>query len=470
MIRVFLSLLLCLLPACAGIQIQDTVSYSTSQSRLLLYIYSVEPVSEDLHFDLSSISLQDEAGNWLKVFDETIEIGSQELVSKQKLIRELFVKPGYYNKMKLVVSDAYIKSSSGNIHLTLPGQNGEVIVKTPLSLHKGDSTVISLVWNHQNSKSKEGSFNPDIKAEPELSSPRDLLLFVSNSGSNYLSIIDRSLERVVGAVTVGVKPTGMVFDTTRDWLYVVNSGSRSISVVDTTQYRVDETIPLTAGIDPTDVVFVPEFTSLIDGTLYIINKRSNDVTVLSTQSRRVLNIIPVGNRPSAIAADNDSRLVYVTNEMSDSLSIISTVERRLVSTISVERRPTGIVIGTDNVYVLNEGSSSISVVSKMSGNVVTTISLIDPPARGIFTMEDTLFITSVLSEKLTNLNPFQHIVTWSLQVDSGPFNLAWDRERNRLYVVNNRSNTVSVIDPHRNKLLKKQEVGNAPYGVLLLER
>ena len=470
MIRVFLALLFLILPACSGVQIKGISSYPTDQSRLLLYVHSIESITEDLHFDLSSISLQDEAGNWLVVSDKPVEIGSRELVSKQKLIRELFVKPGYYSRIRLVVSNAYIKRNNSDLILALPAPNGEVLIDSPLRLQIGDSTVLSIIWNPQNSVRNEDGFIPDLKVEPELSSPRDLLLFVSNSGSNYLSIIDRSLERVVGAVTVGMKPSGMAFDATRDWLYVVNSGSRSVSVVDTTQYRVDDSIPLTTGIEPTDVVFVPDFYSLVEGSLYIVNKRSNDVTVLNTQSRRVLKTIPVGNRPSAIAVDINSRQVYVANELSDTLSIINTVENRVVSTISVERRPTGIVIGADNVYVLNKDSMSISVISKTSGTVVDTIALIDPPARGLYTMADTLFITSMLSGKLTSLNASQHLATWYMDVGDGPFNMAWDMERNRLYVVNNSGNTVSIIDPHGEKLLKKQEVGNAPYGVLLLER
>jgi len=470
MYRVLLALVLFLLSACSGIQVKETVSYPVYQSRLLLYLHSTAGLFEDLRFNLSNVSLQDEGGDWLNVFEGPVSVSSRGLASKQMLIRELILKPGNYRSIRFVVSEPYVRTGRGDISLAIPEPNGEVVVESPLNLREGDSTVVSLSWKPKNSVSKEGVFTPDIQAEPQTLSTRDLLLFISNSASNYLSIMDRSLERVVGAVTVGIKPAGMAFNSTKDLLYVVNSGSNNISVVDTTQLRVDDTIPLTAGIDPKEIVFVPEYANSIDGTLYITNKRSNDITVLSTLTRRVLKTIYVDNRPSAIAADYNAREVYVTNEMSDSLSIINTADNTLVSSVTVGRRPTGIVIGTENIYIMNEGSSSISVVSKATRKVVTTIPLIASPSRGIFALGDKVFITSVLSDNLTALKTPQNVPTWSLPVGPGPLGMAWDEKRNRLYVANSKGSTVTIIDPLAERLLKEQEVGSSPYGVLLLER
>jgi YVTN family beta-propeller protein len=64
---------------------------------------------------------------------------------------------------------------------------------------------------------------------------------------------------------------------------------------------------------------MPDQDSSIEGKLYIINTISNDVTVISTATKRILKTIAVGEKPSSIEADTTRREVYVTNEESNNV-------------------------------------------------------------------------------------------------------------------------------------------------------
>ena len=202
-----------------------------------------------------------------------------------------------------------------------------------------ESQVVSLAWDPDNSVEKGYRFAPSMSAEAQTPSSRSLLVFVSNSGSNYISVIDRSLERVIGAITVDENPEGMALNSTQDLLYVVNSSARTISVIDTARLSVIETIPLMVGLKPTDTVFMPDSPTSIDGRLYIINRMSNDVTVVGTLSKRVIKTIPVGTLPSAIAADAARREVYVANERSNNLTIIRTSDDSVAAQIRWTKGP-----------------------------------------------------------------------------------------------------------------------------------
>lgn len=454
--------------ACERMLVQTT-PFSPAGSRLLLYLHSTSLAPPDITFVISEIKLKTADDSWIKLASGPIEINSTQLIDRQILLTETVVAPGGYKGIQLIVSAANMRGKSDIVNLAIPQPGGEVAVKANINLKYGESFVACLAWNPEKSIEKGYQFQPSIEAEPQMPSPRDLLLFISNSATNYISIIDRSIERVVAAVTVGDRPMGMVFNATKDRLYVVNSGSRTVSIMDTTQFFVLDTIQLTAGIEPTDITLIPDDKNSIEGKLYIANRLSNDVTVVSTTTKRVVNTIAVGTRPSAIASDAARKEVYVANELSNSLSIISAIDNSLAANITVDSRPAGIVVGTDKIYVFNEGSNRISIVSPSLRKVVSTISVEGPPRRGIQGFSGKLFIANTAANTLTFLNS-QDVVTRTVPVGNKPIGLAGDEKRNRLYITNLGDSTVSLIDPIGERRLKELFVGRGPYGALLLER
>ncbi len=444
-------------------------SFPADSARLLLYMHSTSTSPPDVTFEISGISLRTGDGRWTGVVDEPVRIAAPSLVDRQILLKEAFVAPGTYTGVRIFISSAYVRGKDGLANLALPQPDGKVFLEASFTLDPGQSFVLSFAWNPDASVVKRYLFEPAIDAIPQMPSAKGLLLFISNSGSNYLSIIDRSLERVIGAVTVGNRPMGMALDTEQDRLYVVNSRSRSVSIVDTSQFLVLETIRLTAGIEPTDIVFMPDVTNPIEGKLYIVNRVSNDVTVVSTVTKRLLKSIAVGTHPSFIAADLDRREVYVTNERSNNVSIINTASDTVVASITVDTRPTGIAVADDKIYVFNEGSHRVSVISASSRKVIKTISVVDAPRRGLKGFGGRLLIANTVDDTITFLNS-QDVVTRTIQGGAGPVGLAGDELRTRAYITNYNGSTVSVIDPIGERLLKELFVGKSPYGAILIER
>ncbi len=438
-------------------------------SRVIFYIHSTSSSPPDIQFTVSGISILSRDRGWIDVSNESMDIGSLALVKRQALLKEAFVGPDAYSGVKFKVLSATVKGREGQASLALPKPAGEIVMDVDFKVKPDQSIVISLKWDPENSVSGGYQFQPAITAEPQSPSARGLLLFVSNSGSDYISIIDRSVERVIGALSVGEKPMGMALSSLQDRLYVVNTLSRDISIVDTARLSVIDRIPLVAGIEPTDVVFMPDAGSQIDGKLYITNRTSNDVTVVSTGARRILKSIKVGSQPSHIAADAVRGEVYVANERSRDLSIISSLDDTVVSTIAVDSRPAGVAVGSNNIYVLNEGSSRVSVISPSQRKVTGTVSLLHAPKRAFWGLGGRLFIANTSSDTVTSLNQLDVIARTS-RAGKGPIGLAGDELRGRLYITNFKGGTVSVFDGIGEMVVKELFVGRNPYGALLLDR
>ncbi len=457
----------CVTPAVQDLQTRFSSPPSSSFARVLVYLH-LTASSTDLEFSITQASLIDGEGGSHDLLHAPVNVSSVDVGKSQVLLVEGFVAPGDYIGLRLAFSRASIGRGGKRANLILPEKGGEFEASLNLELDGGQSTVLSLEWNPSASVEKRVVFTPAITVETQRPSARGLLLYISNSGSNYVTVIDRSLERVIGAVTVGDGPRAMALNKRNDMLYVLNSRSHSISVIDALYLELRDTIDLTAGINPTDMTFMPDEFDATDGKLYIVNRSSNDVVLVDTASSRVMKAVPVGHRPSFVLGDKDRREIYVTNELSNTLSIISTIDDLVVATIRVDGSPVGLALGDDKVYVFNQGSNSISVVSPSDRVIVDTLILSDPPSRGIKAFNKRFFILNTLTDKITFFNR-QDVLTAIRKVGDSPIGLAADEDRNRLYVSNFGSNTVSIIDPKGERVVGELDVGSKPYGVLLLD-
>ena len=164
-------------------------------------------------------------------------------------------------------------------------------------------------------------------------------IFVVTQGDGVnpgaLDIIATSNYGVLPSVPLGVKPTFAFFDPTLVRLYVTNSGSNTVSVFDASNINVNSSpaIPLLGttpvGTNPIGVTALPNGTRF-----YVANSGSNNVTDVSATSFAVLNTIPlpVGSNPVYIASEPTSSKIYIANQ--SSVSIIQTSNDILATSIA----------------------------------------------------------------------------------------------------------------------------------------
>jgi YVTN family beta-propeller protein len=144
--------------------------------------------------------------------------------------------------------------------------------------------------------------------------------YVSNGSSNTVSVLDLVYLRQDRTLQVGVQPTGMAVNPSRNEIYVVNtgvaSGTGSVSVIDTDVNRVVATIP---------VHRLPYFID-VDATghrAYVTNSGSNTVSVIDLDRRLEIGVAGTGEQPGMARISPDMRTLVVTNRGSGSISIFA---------------------------------------------------------------------------------------------------------------------------------------------------
>ena len=142
-------------------------------------------------------------------------------------------------------------------------------------------------------------------------SPDGHTLAVSNWGGESVSLLDPNTLKERARITTGSHPNEMVWR--GDRLFVANSGSNSISVIE--NGKVTETIK--TSLDPKALVgSTPDALAIShDGKrLYVANADNNDVAVIDIskeEDSKTLGFIPTGWYPTAVAISPDDRKLFI---------------------------------------------------------------------------------------------------------------------------------------------------------------
>jgi YVTN family beta-propeller protein len=138
--------------------------------------------------------------------------------------------------------------------------------------------------------------------------------YISNGGSNTVTVLDVVNMRQDRVIAVGSKPSGLGVNPRRNEVYVVNSGSGTVSVIDAESNTVAATMRVQREPYFIDVDAQGE-------RAYVANSRSNNVSVLDLGLRREVGVIGAGEGPGMARIANDGKTVVITNRTSGSVSI-----------------------------------------------------------------------------------------------------------------------------------------------------
>jgi len=128
-------------------------------------------------------------------------------------------------------------------------------------------------------------------------------------------VVDPRAGRVVRSIRTGKHPTGILASPAGDTLFVSNSGSDTLSIIDTRTDRVRATILLR----PADVRSLPGCTPLgmalspDGGTLYVALGDLNAVAIVDPARARLRGYLPTGWYPTAVVVSPDGKRLFVAN-------------------------------------------------------------------------------------------------------------------------------------------------------------
>jgi len=250
--------------------------------------------------------------------------------------------------------------------------------------------------------------------------------YVTDGGSNTVTVLDLVNLRQDRVLQVGAAPTGIAANPERNEVYAVNSGSGTVSVIDAEKNRVVATIPVHRKPYFIDV-------DSTGGRAYVANADSNNVSVIDLDKRREIAAIGVGEAPGLARISPDGKSLVVTNRVSGSVSIADPEKFKVRAAFEGCPQATDAVILPD---------SSKAFVACSGGHQVMAIGLARPAS-----LNDTEHTDRLLS---------------FLDVGKTPVHLALKPDGGEIFVSNFDSDSISEIATGTNEVGGAYLVGAHP--------
>src|SRR5215472_659137 len=302
-----------------------------------------------------------------------------------------------------------------------------------------------------------GDMSPAVTGIPER-------VYVPDSESASVDVIDPRTFRVVAHYPVGQYPQHITPSWDLRWLYVNNTDSNSLTVLDPRTGRpTGKVIPVT---DPYNLYFTPNGQRAI-----VVAEGYNRLDFYNPRTWRFLRSVAIpASGPDHLDFSADGRSLVVSGEFSGWVIRVSTTSMRVTGRCYVGGLPVDVKLAPDgkNFYVANQGLGGVTIVDASTLRRIGFLATGDG-AHGLAVSRDSknLYVSNRLAGTISVIRfaTREVIATW--HIGGSPDMIQVSPSGNQVWVSNRFNASVSVISTRTGKVLHVISVGSSPHGLAL---
>jgi YVTN family beta-propeller protein len=293
--------------------------------------------------------------------------------------------------------------------------------------------------------------------------------YVTNTGSNTVTVLDLVNLRQDRVLAVGSEPTGITANPKKNEVYAVNSGSGTVSVIDAARNRVAATIPVHRKPYFIDVDSAGK-------RAYVANSGSNNVSVIDLDKRREIRTIGVGEGPGLAKISPDDATLVVTNRISGSVSVVDANTFRIRAVFSGCPQATDAVIlpdsskafvacsGGHQVMVLGLARPQSPIAQERSDRLLTFLDVGRTPVHLALKPDGgEIFVCNFDSDSISEITTGANEVSGAYLVGAHPSDAIVSADNSLLWISNFNADTVGIYAIDDGKLIKPTiHVGGGP--------
>lgn len=302
--------------------------------------------------------------------------------------------------------------------------------------------------------------------------PPGTTLYVTNTRSDSISIIDTATLEVVGTIPLGRgKPNRIVFHPHGRQAWVVYDKSHDLGIVDAESHRLVRRVKI--GGNPYNLAFSP------DGRyLYVLDWSSessrDEVIAWDLRQERIAWRVEVSTWPAHAVPSRDGRLLYVSGETAGDLTVIDTTTGTIVGRlVHGGGDAMGLALSPDGrvLYVAAGENKAILKVDTASLKVVGEIPLPGIVHEATLTLDGRFLYTTLRkANKVVVIRTADDRIVAAIPQRAWPDLVVMEPSGRYALVTNRYADLVTVIDVVRHETVKAIAVGKAPHGMALRPR
>ncbi len=296
-------------------------------------------------------------------------------------------------------------------------------------------------------------------------------LYVTNTKSDSISIIDTTTFEVTGTIPLGKgKPNRVVFHPDGKTAWVVYDKSRDLGVVDAEAQRLLKRVKI--GGNPYNLAFSP------DGRyLYVLDWSSetskDEIIIYDLKAERMDGQIEVSTWPAHSLFTRDGKTFFVSGETAGDLSIIDTASRKIVARLWTGADAMGLALTADEKILYAAGGEEKKVF-KVDPATRQAIGILPVPGivhETTLTLDGQFLYTTLRkANKVVVIRTADEKIVATIPQPSYPDLVVMEPTGRYAFVTNRYADTVTVIDVKTHRQVKSIPVGKAPHGMSLRPR
>jgi YVTN family beta-propeller protein len=294
-------------------------------------------------------------------------------------------------------------------------------------------------------------------------------LYVTNTKSNSVSIIDTNTFEVVGTIALGPgKPNRIVFHPDGKIAWVVYDKSHDLGVIDAEARKLVKRIKI--GGNPYNLAFTP------DGRyLYVLDwssDTSNDEVIMYDLSTgKIDGRVEVSTWPAHGVFSRDGRLFYVSGESAGDVTVIDTAKREIVGrVVHGGGDAMGLALKADGkvLYAAAGENKAILKIDTATNKLLATLPMPGIVHESTLTLDGKfLYVTLRKANRVVVVRTEDDKIVAPVPQRGYPDLVTMEPTGRYALVTNRYADLVSVIDLKTHAQVRTIAVGKAPHGMAL---
>jgi YVTN family beta-propeller protein len=288
-------------------------------------------------------------------------------------------------------------------------------------------------------------------------------VYVPNSMSNTVSVIDPSSLTVIDQFPVKELPQHVVPSWDMQTLYVNNNNGNTLTPIDPRSGKPGADIPID---DPYNLYFSP------DGTKAIVMAERNDaVDFYDPKSWALIKKVPIPHRGVNHAEFTaDGKTMVASCEFSGFLVRIDLDRMEITGELNVGGKPVDVKLSPDGsvMFNANETKDGVTVVDWANMRELGFIPTAKG-AHGLYPSRDgkQLYVTNRGAGSVSVIDFATHNIVGTWQFGGSPDMGGVSSDGKQLWLSGRYNSEVYVIDTSTGQLIKRIPVGDGPHGLAL---
>lgn len=306
-------------------------------------------------------------------------------------------------------------------------------------------------------------------------------LFIVNGSTRKLLVLDSENFQIIKEEKISGKIRNLQKSNDQSFIVIDRYDSNNILVVDPITLDEDYYPSLSASSEQITQSFFSSPQSIvidIEGKrIFVSNLGSGDVTVIDSETLKLITKIPTGLTPQVLAYNPKTKKLYISDPSEDSVTIIDTSMNDYPAKIlSLPGMPRTIRVNSlaNEIYVSLSDAGSLGVIDGENDSLITIIELgseiVFPLLNSIDEKRNKIYVADYGGDSVVMIDGVTHTVEKNILVGKNPMWVLYSQTLDQVYVTVEGEQKVVVINPENGAIVDSIYINGTPYRVIIDDR